>query len=642
MLKWFVYRYMPGRYQYTYRTNLWLWRMVLLTALLALIVGVSQLAAGSDDGLRLTVRLSSVIASAVMALGGLVFGLLIDEASRDALRERLAPYHHLIFAALFGGLFALGGTISFDPLHVFVILLAFPTALLAYFTLFETDDNPTRIRWMLWIFGILAVVVLVVRIYGLSYWPLPHTDEPWIMSYFDNRIAQNGLEKSFYYGRSTDVYFAFYPMSYWVELLGNNLWVARLYNVVLYPIIIALITALAYFMYGRWTAVLTAIIAFSSFTLHMTTMLRHDASFILLVAAALLLYVRATQLEKSAWHFGVGLIIGLSWYTHYHAVLVGPMIGMAFYLIFLLRREKKLNLTWRAFAYYVIGGLLGAAIVFITSKLPYWEILSQVREPRTPESIIEYLQTAWFYARLGWLDPIERMFIVFSLAGVLYKPKEFDVSLGVFVLLFIAALGLFGDTLVAYYTTHMAIALILLHSRLFIKLWDHLPKSQLAALVTAMLVFAPALGATTPFFALFGGYPVLRSTPPVVQWLEENIPTGAVIISYDWHYPFLAPDYTMYTSFSWVSATSNIREDYTGESAFWDAIAFDVFVYDPNAAGAFIVEPFATSDYFEERGYQRIILPPENLPFVPMPPDPFTIPGLEEDVVIHVRESLLD
>src|SRR5262249_50871481 len=156
--------------------------------------------------------------------------------------------------------------------------------------------------------------------------------------------------------------------------------------------------------------------------LYWSVHLRHDLELLSFFAPALAAYAYGLKRRAWLWHGVAGLLIGLSLYGHYHAIGLGPMLTIGLYLpLYLEARKGDALISRKDFFAFVLGGLLGASIVFFTNILPFWSSALEAREWRGITNIIQFpiLYIQYLYIARQFL--FEQLLTFAALAILFYR-----------------------------------------------------------------------------------------------------------------------------------------------------------------------------------------------------------------------------
>jgi hypothetical protein len=584
-------------------------------------------------------------AALFLAVGSALAFVLLLWLSLDneinILRQRLQGWQWLIFLllALLGIL--LGSREQRDLLYIHANLLYWIFAFLFYSQIFYESKRPLRPALLLLITLGLMGLVSVVRLLGLSYYPgYQWIDEPWLFAWIIDYLKTGIMDDALYYNVTVDIHTVIYPMAYWMGLVEEpSLWFGRLYNFFLYFPFCAALAATAYHLYGKRNAFFTFIAAFACGSLYGSVHLRHDLSFMSFVAFALLAYAYGLKTKEAVWHGLAGLLVGLSLYAHYHAMGMGPMLAIGLYLpLYLAKRRGDYSAPYSYGIAFMIGGLLGAGIVYLTIVLPNWELVSEVRIERGwqgSRSPLHFLVLYPHYIYIARQFLFEQLLSFAALAMLFYQR---DIKDRVLIWLFFlgpALLAVLSGGGFPHYIQHIAFVYALMIGRGLEKFLDWFPFKKQASLYMALgvLILTPLIGNSTPFFAIEEQRPLLLPDPAPVSWIKEHVQPGSVIVAPNWYALFLYQDYTFYSIYTWDASTTADKADYNNDPArFWDEINADVIiVWDEEYADRNDKTAYIDESYMLSRSYQ-LFLVPEQIP----------ISAELEDVQIYVRpESLL-
>jgi hypothetical protein len=332
----------------------------------------------------------------------------------------------------------------------------------------------------------------------------------------------------------------------------------------------------------------------------------------LFIAAAFAAYAYALKKQAWFWHSIAGLLIGLSLIVHYHAVGMGFMLSLGFYLpLYLAKRRGEYEIHYAHFLAFVLGGILGAGIIFLVSILPSWSGFVEARNWRGITHPIQFPAVYFQYIYMARAYLFEQLLSIGALVILFYKAEPKDRVLIWLFFLGPAMLAIFASGGFAHYTQHIAPVYALIIGRGLMKFLDLISIKQLnLALATGLLVLSPLIGNSTPLSILEEQRPLLLEEPATVTWIKANIPAGSVIVGPNWYYLFLYQDYQYYSDRSWDSRSETLRAIYNADEAlFWDEINPDVVIrWEKDLMNPYIDLISIDETYLLERGYERILI----------------------------------
>ena len=551
----------------------------------------------------------------LITLGGIAFdvwALRLSPEQVDNLRRRTARGRdlYLLIALAILLLFGVGMRDEWFYTHVAVMLSS--GAALGYHLLYA-DAPPLSRRWIgVIVLGVIAVVIL--RLNALSYYPYHfEDDEPWDLGWALSYLQHGYFTDTIMYYGGSDIQRFMLPVAWWISLFGPGYWQTRLFFFLLIFPLIGLTGLAARNLYrNSW---IVALIMFSSVVVMGAARIRHDIGLALAVAASLWLYTEANQRQRGWLHFAAGLAIGLGWFAHYHAIGFGVAMALAFYLPgYLTRLRNGRRLPELGFWWFVLGGLLGALIVFLLQVLPSWESFIAVRVPRTPQTLSQLIDV--YFAQWGRLirqSRLEFVLVMAAMAAALWRHRRNDILLVLTILLMHAALTLQTYMDLDYYLLPIAPIYAILIAALFTE-GIGAPIKRSVAVAAAALVLIVNLGFTlqTPVRHLTDGQSLQLPVPPVATWVREHIDPSKSIVTQHWYYLFLT-DYRFISPLTYLYAPRSIRESETPEQ-MWAAIDPDVVIIDRNS-GTCCIPPILTETYLDAHGYQLTDeLPGERVP----------------------------
>jgi hypothetical protein len=565
------------------------------------------------DSLALALAIGSAIAFV------LLLWLSLDK-DINILRESLQAWQWLIFLvlALIGLL--LGSREQRDLLYIHANLLYWPFAFLLYSQIAYESKQAFRPALLLSITLGLMVLVAVVRVLGLSYYPsYQWIDEPWIYSWIVNYFKSGTLEDTIYYGITVDIHYAvIYPISWWMSLAPEpSLWFGRLYNFILYWPFCGFLALSAYHLYGKRAAFYTFLAALGCGSLYGSVHLRHDLSFMTFIAIALAAYAYGLKTQKTLWHGIAGLFVGLSLYAHFHAMGMGPMLTIGLYLpLYLAKRRGENMIPYAHVLAFMGGGLLGGLIVFVTILLPNWGLVSDVRIGLGwfgSRNILQFIVLYIHFLYIARQYLFEQLLSLAALALLFYRRDVKDTILiwlfflGPAMIAFVSAGGY------PHYIQHIAFVYALMIGRGLDKFLDWFPFERQATLLMALavIVLSPLIGSSTPFTVIEEQVPVLLQDPAPIRWVKEHVQPGSVIVASNWYYLFLHEDYTFYTIYSWDLTSVPNKALYDNDpSRFWDTIDADVIiVWEEEYTDFNDKTPYIDESYMLNRDYELTIVP---------------------------------
>ena len=553
-------------------------------------------------------RSASILAlaglSIAFALGGIgvtvwVGRLTIEGISR--LRGRAARWRDLYLtitlALLFG--FGLGMRAEWTYIHIAVLLSA--SFVLGYHLLYADALALSR-RWLV-VAGVSFVIVTLLRLNALSEYPTQFLDdEPqvlgWAMSY-----VQHGtfFDTVMYYG-GADVQRFMLPVAWWISIFGPGFWQTRLFFFLLILPLMGLTGLAARNLYGN--ARLTAFVMLCSAIVMSVARIRHDIGLALAVAASIWLYTEALKRNKLLLHYLAGLAIGLGLFAHYHAIGFGVALTIAFYLPHMIERwQQGKRLPETGMWLFVLGGLMGAGLVFLFQILPDWTGFLAVRIPRNPQSLMEF-----FHAFIEHLKAILRnsqfefVLIALATAAAVWRHQRRDLMLVLLVLLMHVALAVQATGGFAYYLVPLTPIYSILIAALFTEGFGVAIQRSLAWVAALVMVVNLGFTLQVPYAHLKAGAPLQPPTPPAATWIRAHVDPSKSIVTQHWYYLFLT-DYKFISPLTRTYAPPSKRGD-TAE-AMWDQIAPDVVVIDRNSITC-CIPPILSEDYLKSRGYHEV------------------------------------
>lgn len=489
-------------------------------------------------------------------------------------------------------------------------LLVFTVTLLIMYSLLFKGELPVR-RWRLWgiILGAFAVIVTLIRVYGLATYPfIDIQDEAWVTAWAVNWLRTGHFGDPTLFGLG-DAYYA-YPRYYWlladwIRLFGIGLWQERLLGFVLIVPVIGLTAATARNMYGSRVALLTAAALFASAVLLSAARVRHDIGLAICVAASLWLHTEAIKYGSRWQHFAAGLVIGFGMFSHYHAAGFGATLLIGLYLPSIIR-QRRLGLNVVLFG---VGGLAGFLTVVLVQMLPddisgWLYIITRVSKysDDTQQFIVAFLGN---FFNIGFFSIFELLLVSVGVFVALHRRRERDVSL--LLILFVGhfLLAIMASGAIYYYILPLTPVYGLLIGSIFVgrdEQRSDLPL-QRGHLVAFMLLLIPLLGTTTAnsLQAVLNSQPVQATTPPAVQWVLDNV-TNDQSVAGDLYYYFWLHDYPFASHLISEYLYPENEARYPTIDAVWEAAAPEYVIIDPSYVRSYdeYFMPLTATRWFQE------------------------------------------
>ncbi|MFN8562233.1 MAG: glycosyltransferase family 39 protein [Anaerolineae bacterium] len=554
-------------------------------------------------------RSTSLLALAALAAAFALVGIGMTVVTARLLPERVVRLRaraarwrdlYLVGALLILGGFGLGMRPEWTYVHIAVMLCG--GFCLAYLYLYA-DSPPLSRRWLV-VLGVAFVVVTLARVNALSDYPSHYVDdEPWdlgwAMSYLQRGYFTDPI---MYYGGFDIQRFMLLP-AWWIGIFGPGFWQTRLFFfLMIFPMTALTGLAARNFFGSGW---ITVLVMLCSAVVMGAARIRHDVGLALALAAALWLYSAALKRGRLRDHFRAGLAIGLGWFAHYHAIGFGMALTIAFYLPgYVERWRQHRRAPEPGMALFIVGGLVGAGLVFLLQIIPDWAGFTAIREPRTPRDLGEFITTfAGHWGTLFAQSPFEFALVLAAIAAALWRRTRTDIMLVILVVLLHIALAVQANLTLAYYLVPLSPVYALLVAAPFEESVTHSLNRSLAWVMAALILIVN-LGVTlqSPLEHLRSGAPLQLPAPTAIAWIKQHVAPTQTIVAEHWYYLFLT-DYRFISTASQRYAPVSIQTE--PSEAVWDQIAPDFVVIDPNISTC-CVPPIMTTDYLDSRGYQQV------------------------------------
>ncbi|MEO8394623.1 MAG: glycosyltransferase family 39 protein [Chloroflexota bacterium] len=540
----------------------------------------------------------------VYALGGIAAGgwvtarLTPDRLTR--LRERLARLRgvYLAVGLLVTFAFGLGLRPEFIYTHS-AIMLGVGFAL--GYDLLYGNTSPLSRTWVI-AASLIVVIVTLIRIYALSYYPSIYwVDESWVLGWALSYVKTGHFSDMIMYHAELDIQRFMLPVAWWISLFGSGYWQVRLFFFLLIIPLILMTARAAHNLFGSgWV---TALVMFCSVIVMFGARIRHDIGLALAVAGSIWLYSEAIKRERNGLHLFAGVVMGWGLFAHYHAVGFGIALTISLYgprYVERLRRGQWL--PERAFWFYALGGLLGAATVVVLQILPDWDGFIARRQPRNPQSLGKLFDSFFaHWANVLNFSKLEFILIVSAIPVALWRRTRTDITLVLLVITMHIALALQAAQAWEYYV----IPLTPVYALLIASLFRSQPQGRNKAIALAALVLLPNLGLSlqTPLEHVRERSSLQLPTPPAAQWILDHLPPTKIIAAEQYYYLFLN-DYPFDAIDSWDNLPP--QKPFTSPTAMWDQINPDAVIVDQNLAWCCADQPIHDLDYLQTRGYVKV------------------------------------
>lgn len=552
---------------------------------------------------------------ALVGIGASAYVYRLTPESLPALRSRAQRWRTPYLVVALGTGFAFGTLIRPEWVYAHIALMIGVGFSLGYALLYA-DAPPIPRRRLLIAAGASAIAITLVRLYGLSEYP-SHIiiDEPWDLGWALGYLQRGYFTDPLMYYGGYDIQRFMLPVAWWISLVGVGFWQVRLFFFLLIFPLIGLTVLAA----RNWSisGAVVALIMFSSAIVMSAARIRHDIGLALAVAASLWLYTEAVKRQRNRLHFLAGLMIGLGWFAHYHAIGFGVALTISLYAPEIVARWRRGEwLPSPQVWFYVAGGLLGAVIVFLFQILPDWQGFVTARALRSPTTLGEYLNTfVAHWQTMADYSQFEFVLVIAALVVALWRHRKLDVQLVLLVIMLHVTLALQASQPYVYYVVPITPVYALLIGAMFASQ----PPSQLepsrSAWITAALIVVANLGLTlhTPILQIVNRKPIQLQTPPAITWIRTHVPTNDTIVAEHWYYLWLT-DYPFISEATPDYAPPEIRQE--PRETVWEQIAPDVVMIDPNLATC-CVKPIFDPDYLRSRGYEQIAqIPGDSAPIL--------------------------
>lgn len=545
------------------------------------------------------------------AIAAAMFTVWLGPDRLLALRRRLnrkpIPILYLLAAMLL--LMAFGAELRPEWLHALIALALAATLILLYWTLFTTDAESAPPRLLIGL-GLLALIAMLgLRLLGLEiYPPLHQVDEPWTFGWALSYARTGTLSDWLMIERDFEVYRFFALMGTWLRVVGEGWWQARAFNFLLSLIVAGLSALAARNLYGRSTALFTALVLLGSVVLASAAQVRHDIGLALATSASLWLFSVALKRDSRLLDLLAGAAIGFGLFAHTHAILFTPVFIFSLYAPLVVRGWKRDRRLPAGLWLYILGAAAAGIIALSLQPLSYSAEQSLGASPLAAGSILQAVLQ--HVANLAFLSKYELLLIAAALFGLLLRRTTADWSILLLVILGQAALGTSPSvTTSAYYQVPLTPVFGIAVASLCARGWSRVAAradhaAPMGAVVACLLVIAPNFGATAgpSVEHLVTGQSLRASIPEPAAWIRAHIPLGSTVVGehhfFLWltDYHFLSPQAPLFLS------ESHPLHD-AGAEAVWDEVGVDVFIVDPQLSTYSLLEPLITSGYLERAGY---------------------------------------
>lgn len=593
----------------------WLILVILHVSLLIhLLLYYLDPARGNSTAFRL---LAGIVAA--FALGTIAAGWWLNEARVRRIALWLARWRFMYIGLGLAVMFVFGFAMRPEWVYAHMAVALAATFALVYWTFYGGQAVSVRSSWL--VTGVIALVmgVTAIRLYGLSYYPSLHADEPWTLSWPVYMIETGQIGDPIMHGFNGQRYDTprFYlPLAWWLQITGIGLWEARTFTLLLTLLVAGLAGRAAANLYNPLTGIFTAGALFASLILASGARIRHDIGVAVAIAASLWLFSEGIRRERSLLHLLAGVALGLGLFSHYNAALSGVALFAGLYAPRYVQRARAGQL-WpeRGFWLYGIGGLLAALSVLVIQVLPNPEAFLGNREQqishawRTLPGLID--ATSFYIQSIFMFSHLEFVLIAVGVVAALWRRQVFDwtlvIALGLGHLLLGAFAGVAPDH--DYYIVPLAPLYGMLIGSLFgcgfqpAQAGTEINLRHVRVVAFALFLVANlGLSLETPLRALLNRQPLRLPPTPAAQWVRDHIEPGATILGPHRHYLWLT-DYEYASGYIPYRTLPSIRESFPTNDDIWDSIGIDVIIDDPTLVENDVVADVIDSGYAESRGY---------------------------------------
>jgi len=541
--------------------------------------------------------------------------------------QRLSKLRFLYLLLSLGLLFVFGVLMRHEWVYAHAGLALSATIGLGYLTFFADESLDVQSRWVVGIAGVIALVLIGLRINAIAVYPnhIP-TDESWLLGWpvaWVRGLYPNDL---LFFNGGEDVFHYFIPMGIWMQIVGTGFVEARVYQLLMTLVLMAITYPLVRRLYDKQTAWLTVLMLFSGSVIVLASTIRHDIGLGILLTTSFLVHRIAVEKDSIRLHFVAGLLVGFGLFTHYHSIAFGPALMIALYAPDYVSRYRKQG--WRPqreLILYAIGGLLGAGIVFLVQILPQLDAVLGARQFRSEGGL--GLVTSYFeyFAVLAELSQFEFLLILAGMAGLLIRRTKTDIQI-----LLILLLGHLGLAILAaqitleYYVIPLAPFYAIATVTLFTQTFKQIPAKIIGWVTVCFVVVNLGFVMGTPIqYALRGDTIADAPMPQGARWIIDNVPEGARVVG-DLYYFLWLTDYEFYASTSDRYIASAYREIYNAPRDLWDDANPDYVVLDPNIP-TYDMQRVLDTGFLDDNPNYEIVA---------------TIPGQRAEITIYGRKNI--
>lgn len=545
----------------------------------------------------------------------------------DIVQQWLQKFSRLrvfYLALSLGLLFVFGVLMRHEWVYAHAGLALSATLGLGYLTFFADETLDVQSKWMIGIAGIIAVILLGLRVNAIAVYPhhIP-TDESWLLGWpvaWVRGLYPNDL---LFFNGGEDVFHYFVPMGIWMQVVGTGFVQARVYQILMTLVLMAIAYPLVQRLYDRQTAWLTVLMLFSGSVIVLASTIRHDIGLGILLTLSFLVHRIAVERDDRRLHFVAGVIVGFGLFTHYHSIAFGPALMLALYAPNYVVRFKTHG--WRPSReaiYYALGGLLGAGIVFAVQIFPQLDAVIGVRQFRSEGGA--GLVTSYFeyFGVLAELSQFEFLLIMAGIVGLLVRRTKTDIQILLMIVLGHLGLAILAAQItLEYYVIPLAPFYALAIVTLFTRSLRMIPQKVAGWVALCFVIVNLGFVMGTPIqYALRGQTINTAPMPQGARWIRDNVPEGSRIVG-DLYYFLWLTDYEFFASTSDRYLASAYREIYQQPRDLWDDANPDYIVLDPNIPTYDMQRVLDTGFLDDNPGYEIVT----------------TISGQRADITIYGR-----
>lgn len=589
----------------------WLGLIVLhISLLIHLLLYMLDPTQGNSGSFRL---LAAVVTA--FALGAVAVSLCLNEDRVRQIAPRLARWWIVYIGMSLGIMSVFGLAMRPEWVYAHIAVALAGTFALVYRTVYSDRMVSLQSRWLVAGGGVLVIVITAIRLYGLSYYPFLHADEPWTLSWAVNQIETGQISDRMMHGFNGDPRYDipryYMLLAWWLHITGVGLWEARAFNLAMTFVVIVLTWRAAHNLYGPLAGFFTAGALFASTILIAGVRIRHDIGLAVAIAASLWLFSVATRRDQLRWHLFAGAAMGWGMFAHYYATFLGVALLAGLYgprYIQNLRNGRywpEPGAWW-----YVVGALLAASSVLAVQVLPDIQAFLGNRQPRTGQSLQSLADGLSFYLRsIFTYSRLEFILIALGVAAAFWRRRIIDWSMGITVILGHVFLGVFATAVPdPYYIIPLTPLYGILIGSLFGRGFSRLPESGSKTRPVRVVVFALflvanlALSLAIPLRVLMNRQPLRLPPMPAAQWVREHVEPGSTILGAHIYYLWLT-DYDYVSPYIPYRILPSMREKFPTNADIWDSLGIDIVIDDPTLAANDVVAAVRDSGYLQSRGY---------------------------------------